>query len=65
MKTAFALTHPTMIPELHVLGIDDYSAIIALWESWMGIRRSWQPVLAAANSGNHGLVSELLSLLME
>jgi hypothetical protein len=54
-----------MIPELHVLGIDDYSAIIALWESWMGIRRSWQPVLAAANSGNHGLVSELLSLLME
>ena len=65
VKTVFALTHPTMIPELHVLPIDDFSAIIALWQSWMGIRDSWKPVLAAAKAGHHDQVAIRLSQLME
>ena len=65
VKTVFALKHPTMIPKLHALGIEDYDAVTALWQSWMGIRESWEPVLAAARAEDHNRVSKYLSQLME
>ena len=65
MKSIFALTHPTMIPQLHALNIDEYDAVNDLWNSWMAIRDSWAPALSAAQAGDHDGVSICLSRLME
>lgn len=64
VKSVFALRHATIVPELHCVD-DDYAAIDAVWQSWLCIRKAWEPVMAAAQAGNHDDVSECLATLMQ
>ena len=65
VKSVFALRHATIVPELHRVDGDDYAAIDAVWQSWLGIRAAWEPAMTAAQAGDHDEVSECRARLMQ